>query len=301
MNSSGDILHTHGLWRYPSWVAMEWKERFRKPHVASIHGMLQPWAWHHRAMRKRPIWKLIEYKNLQSADLLHATSEREAHAFRERGLSAPIALIPHGVDFSGPFDQSPGNLEEGSRTALFLSRLHPTKGIPLLLEAWSKIRPENWTLEIAGPDENGHLNELTRLTHELGISDCVQFSGAIFGEEKREAFQRCSLFILPTLSENFGIVIAEAMAHQRPVITTQGAPWSLLEKEECGWWVPPTVQGLADAIEESTEMSPEDLQAMGTIGERIVSERFSWSNIATEFQDCYLWLLGNGPKPGCIL
>ncbi len=292
------ILHSHGLWQYPSWVSLAWKRRYRAPHVVSPRGMLQPWAWKHKAWKKRPMWHLMERRNLQSASLLHATVEEEAEALRERGLEVPIAVIPNGVDLPSPcrFNDSGG----GARTALFMSRIHPSKGLGLLLQAWAKVGPANWRLHIAGPDEVGHLRELRRQADRLGIAGQVRFSGTLRGSGKTEAFRECDLFVLSTYSENFGIVVAEALAHGRPVVTTHGAPWRLLELEGCGWWVPVTVDGLAEALDDATSQPRSVLEQMGGRGRALVSRRFSWPSIARQMLECYRWVRGEGGRPPCV-
>lgn len=302
--AEGDLLHTHGIWQHPSWVALEWKTKTKRPHVASVRGMLERWAWHHHAWRKRPVWWLLEERNLQTADLLHATSEQEAQALRDRGLTAPIAVIPNGVDLSVGRDvprmRVSSSIRNSPNRALFLSRIHPKKGLPLLLAAWAKVRPENWSLEIVGPDEGGHRGELERLVVGLGLTGVVRFSGSLTGDAKEAAFRESDLFILPTHSENFGIAVAEAMAHRLPVITTHGAPWQLLETEGCGWWVPVNENGIAAALEDATRRSPEELAAMGERGRTVVAERFAWDGIAKQFVACYQWLLGKGSQPECV-
>ena len=294
-----DILHTHGIWQHPSWAALAWKKRWKRPHVCSVRGMLEPWAWQHHAWKKMPIWHLLEHRNIQSAALLHATSEQEAEALHERGLTAPIAIIPNGVDI--PLTLLPESLSSSRRTALFLSRVHPKKGLPLLLEAWAKVRPKDWNLHIVGPDESGHRAELERQASVLGLADVVRFSGPLTGENKTQAFCDSQLFILPTHSENFGIAVAEALAHGLPVITTHGAPWRLLEKERCGWWVPVSVEAIAAALENALSSSPEVLVAMGMRGQQAVAKNFAWQGIARKFTDCYLWLLGEGLRPECVV
>ncbi len=305
LQSNADLLHTHGIWQHPSFVALAWKSKTKRPHVASVHGMLEPWAWQHHAWKKRPVWELWERRNLQSADLLHATSEQEAHSFRERGLKTPIAIIPNGVNLPASNAlstiQNPKfNIQNQQRTALFLSRIHPKKGLPLLLEAWAKVRPKNWSLQVVGPDEGGHRAELERLVAGLGLTEMVRFSGSLTGDAKEAAFRDSGLFILPTHSENFGIAVAEAMAHGLPVITTHGAPWQLLEAERCGWWVPISVDGIANALDDATRRSPEELAAMGERGRTVVAERFAWEGIARQFVECYRWVLGEGGRPDCV-
>ncbi len=305
LECDAEILHTHGIWQHPSWAALAWKQKWHRPHVASVRGMLEPWAWQHHAWKKRPVWWLWEKKNLQTAALLHATSEQEAEALRARGLTAPITIIPNGVDLpaAGALNSIPKlefKIQNSIRTALFLSRVHPKKGLPLLLEAWAKVRPKGWALHIVGPDEGGHRTELERRVEVLGLAKQVRFSGPLVGEAKEQAFCEASLFVLPTHSENFGIAVAEAMAHDLPVITTQGAPWKLLEEQCCGWWVPVSVQSIAAALDDATRRSPGELSAMGERGRAVVAERFGWEGIARQFVECYQWLRGEGPKPACV-
>ncbi|AHF93543.1 glycosyl transferase [Opitutaceae bacterium TAV5] len=302
LQDGAELLHTHGLWLHPSWVALAWKRRWRRPHVVSVRGMLEPWAWRHHAWKKRPVWWLLERRNLESAALLHATSAQEARSLRERGLGAPIAIIPNGVELPRlAITQANGRLKGERKNALFLSRIHPKKGLPLLLEAWARVRPAGWDLLIAGPDEGGHRADLERQAGLLGLADVVRFSGPLTGRAKAQAFQDSDLFVLPTHSENFGIAVAEAMAHGLPVITTHGAPWQVLEQEQCGWWVPVSVENIAAALDNATRQSPEKLADMGRRGRRIAEERFSWDRIALDFIACYKWVLGDEPKPGCVV
>lgn len=299
--SNAEVLHTHGLWMHASWVALAWKRRSNRPHVTSVRGMLEPWAWSHHAWKKRPIWWLLEKRNLASASLLHATSDQEAQSFRNRGLQAPIAIIPNGVDIPEmpalPHEDSPAL----TKTALFLSRLHPKKGLPMLIDSWAKIRPQGWRLQIVGPDEGGHRAEIESLIHSKGLTEVVQLTGPLEGPEKSQAYFDSRLFILPTHSENFGIAVAEALAHGLPVITTHGAPWKLLETERCGWWIPVDSDALASALHTATSTPNEELSAMGRRGQRAMRARFGWTAISTEMLRCYDWLLKRGDKPDCIV
>jgi glycosyltransferase involved in cell wall biosynthesis len=301
-NADADILHTHGIWHHPSWVALSWKRAKKGGHVSSVHGSLEPWAWAHRAWKKRPVWWAIENRNLRSADLLHATCEREAETLRSHGLTAPIAVIPNGVDVRlVAKDPRLNRGRNARRTALFLGRLHPVKGLPLLLKAWAKVRPTGWRLRIVGPDEGGHRTELERLVGALGLRASVQIDGPVEGSQKTAAFLDSDLFILPSRSENFGVAVAEALAHGLPVITTHGAPWRLLEIEGCGWWVPIGEGHIAAALEDATRKDPGELHEMGMRGRRVVAERFAWDRVAKDFSECYGWVLGKGSAPSCVI
>src|SRR6185369_15513882 len=118
------------------------------------------------------------------------------------------------------------DVDQGHRPAraLFLSRIHPKKGLLNLIEAWARLRPKNWELCIAGPDETNHLAAVMRLLGSFGLERQVRFLGELWGDAKSQAFLDSDLFVLPSFSENFGLVIAEALAHGIPVITTQATP-----------------------------------------------------------------------------
>lgn len=298
----GDLLHTHGLWTHASWVARAWKRGHPgRLHVASPRGMLEPWALEHHGWKKRPVWWLVERFNLQSAALLHATSTTEADNLRRLGLAPPIAVVPNGVDVPelSPLDTTTLQPPR-ERTALFLSRLHPKKGLPLLIEAWHKARPTGWRLVIAGPDEGGHRREIEEQIHQCGLTPVIQCVGPLNQEERSRAFAESELLVLPTHSENFGMAVAEALAHGVPVITTHGAPWELLQTGRCGWWVPVSIPALAQALAAATALPSEELRTMGARGRHLMREHFSWSAVANQLLECYQWLLSGGPPPAWV-
>ncbi|GAG43150.1 unnamed protein product, partial [marine sediment metagenome] len=208
----------------------------------STRGMLEPWAIRHKRWKKRLAWWLYQRRDLMRAACLHATAPSEAHNIRALGLGVPICMIPNGVDLpeidpmaGGGRYEGPGH--EGHKVALFLGRIHPKKGLPMLIEAWARIRPPNWVLWIAGPDESDHQTELAQRVVAASLSQVVLFLGPLDDPKKRSALLNANLLILPTHSENFGMVIAESLAHGLPVLTTTGAPWSMLPERGCGWWV----------------------------------------------------------------
>jgi len=293
-----DLVHVHGVWMYYSLASLRWC-RGGWPRMVSPHGMLEPWAFRYRRWKKLPVWLLWERRHLDSAAILHATSEQEATNIRALGLRPPIAVIPNGIDV--PDLPQPGNRTHEERRALFLSRIHPIKGLLNLVEAWRRVGPPGWRLSIAGPDECGHLGVVQQAVREAGLAGVVDFLGPIYGKEKQELLNSADLFILPTFSENFGIAVAEALASAVPVITTKGAPWGCLETHGCGWWVDIGVEPLVAAISEATRCTTSELRAMGERGRRLVEERFSWPKIARQMKAVYEWVLGGGPRPEWVL
>lgn len=296
---SPDLVHVNGIWLGCSRAAYTWGRRTRTPYVVSPRGMLEPWALAYHKWRKRVLWLTWERRVLEEAEVLHATSEREADGFRRLGLRNPIAIVGNGVD--EPPDCT-GRQDRGDeRTAVFLGRLHPIKGLPLLLGAWSGTRPRGWRLVIAGPDECGHAAAMRKLTRELGVDDVVEFVGPVYGMEKWRLLTGADLFVLPTYSENFGVAVAESLACGVPVITTTGAPWRVIMEERCGWWVEPNIEALASALRKATTLPDEQRREMGERGRSLMAERFGWPAVAQQVREVYEWVLGRGPRPACVV
>ncbi len=300
--SSLDILHTQGLWLHPSWVALSWKRRFHRPHVVSVRGMLEPWAWRYKAWKKRWVWWLLEQPNLRSAAMLHATSQQELRAIRARGLTNPVSVIPNGVEIPTLDVDDPVRRRHDSkeRIALYLGRIHPIKGLDLLISAWGDVRPSNWKLVIAGPDESGLKTSLEALAKRLGITQSVALMGPQYGSDKERLYRDASLFILPSHSENFGVSVAEALGYELPVIATTGTPWEELVSRRCGWWISPTQEAIAGALREATHVPSAEMDAMGKRGRDWVCDAFRWERVANHFLDCYRFLCHQGGMPSCI-
>jgi len=264
--------------------------------------MLEPWALNHRAWKKRAALALFQRRDLNAADLLIASTLREQESFRRLGFERPVAIIPHGIRPVTESEAAPANGSKNAqrvRTVLFLSRLHPVKGLPNLINAWARLAPRGWRLVIAGPDEGGHLQEIQAAIRRLGIGDSVQYVGEVRDEVKSALYRAADLFVLPTHTENFGIVIAEALAHGVPVITTRGAPWAEIETHDCGWWIDIGEEPLVKAMQEAMGMSDEARGEMGSRG-RELAQRYEWTGIARQLHAAYRWLLGNGERPDCV-
>ena len=298
------LIHHHGIWHPASHCSAKLAQQFKIPLLLHTRGMLEPWALDYRAFKKQLAMWLYQRSDLEAVRLFFATAHAEMESLRRFGLKQPIAIIPNGVDlpaFTQKETRDEKTTQRGSpRNAVFMSRIHPIKGILNLVEAWANIRPKKWRLLVAGPDEGAHLAVVMRRVRELGIKDSVEFLGEVDGEIKSELLQSADLFILPSFSENFGVVVAEALAYGVPVIATRGAPWEGLLHHGCGWWIEPTVDTLTKTLQEALNQDLTTLHAMGNRGRTYASE-FDWSHIASQTADVYRWILGQEVMPSCVV
>jgi glycosyltransferase involved in cell wall biosynthesis len=294
-----DLVHDHGLWQAPNLEAGWQAARFGKPLIVTPRGMLSPTALSFSPLRKRWFWRLLQGPAFSKAKCFHATSAAEAEDLRLFGLRQPIAVIPNGIDLPEPAFAS--ETPVAVRTVLALGRIHPKKGLDHLVEAWSRIageRPE-WRLAIVGPDEHGHTAELAALATRIGAAR-ISFPGPAWGDEKLHLYREADLFVLPTLDENFGIVVAESLAAGVPVICTRGAPWQGLDEERCGWWVDIGTEPLAAALRAATALPRGELHAMGARGRAWMERDFGWEAIARSMATVYAWMTGRGDLPACV-
>ncbi len=309
-----DLCHSHSVWTPFTHSFTRFAQDSSFPLVVSTRGMLEPWALQHKRLKKTVAWCLYQHRDLQKAIAFHATSMSEAGHIRKLGFKQPIAVIPNGVDLpkergqrlevrgvqTGAGQELGKNTD--TKTALFLSRIHPKKGLPLLIEAWAQVKPQGWRLVIAGNDDAGHETEMKELVQKMGIQKVVVFPGPLYDREKEKAYREADLFVLPTYSENFGIVVAEALAYGIPVLTTTGTPWQELSSQGCGWCVPPTVQGITLALLKATTLPLATLREMGNIGRSYVDRNFQWPSIAESFEIFYRWLLNqNLQQPDFVI
>jgi glycosyltransferase involved in cell wall biosynthesis len=249
--------------------------------------MLEPWSLRVRPLRKAFALRLYQRRILENAAALHTTSAMEAQNLQRLELDGnKIHVVPNPVEEPPP-DAHPGSgTEARERIVLFLSRLHPKKGLDNLLRAWNALRPAGWRLRIVGSGEADYATTLSRYCAENGVPD-VEFHSHTEGAEREALFRRASVFVLPTFSENFGNVVAEALIRSLPVITTTGTPWSGLADRGCGWYVEPTVEALQAALREATTLDAGHLRDMGVRGSAYARAHFTLPRVREGLLNLY--------------
>jgi glycosyltransferase involved in cell wall biosynthesis len=283
------VIHDQGLWLASNHVVAVTAHKLGRPRIVSPRGMLSSWALAAKSFKKRAAWSLYQRRDLMRASALHATSQSEVVDCRRMGYRGPVTVTGNGTDF--PPDNAGGSWDASRlsaiRTALCLGRVHPVKGLSTLVEAWARLRPSGWRLVIAGGDENGHAAELTQQIVRDDLEEHVEMIGEVDSQAKWALYQSADLFVLPSLSENFGIVVAEALASGVPVLTTKGTPWSELPERGCGWWVETGVAPLVEALRTALATSPAELRAMGARGKSLVESKYTWDGAAREMLSFY--------------
>lgn len=276
-----NLVHINGIWSPQNWEFQKAAQKLGIKVIVSPHGMLEPWIMAHSPLKKKIALFLYQRKAIQQSALIHATAQMEAENIQTLGFKNPICIIPNGIDLN---DVKGIKEYYGTRKMVFLSRIHPKKGIELLLEAWRNSNTNGWLLEIAG---NGDENYIANLNQSAQDLKNVHFVGAKYGEAKWNFLRSADVMVLPTHSENFGIVVAEALAVGVPVITTQGTPWEDLVMHQCGWWINLSVSNLEKIIALVTQIPANELATMGRNGRKLVVDKYDVKTVTNKIVDLY--------------
>jgi len=295
------LLHGHGIWTPFNHNIISCAYRLKVPCIVSPRGMLEPWALAYKRWKKSVMWWLYQRRDLLRSTVFHATSEQEAKAIRMVGIKQPIAVIPNGVVAPKTHGCDARAANSSIKRILFLSRLHPKKGVLNLIEAWKSIGRSDWKLCIAGPGEAGHIADVLARVRSYRLNESVEIVGEVRDEAKWSLMRESDLLVLPTFSENFGLVVGEALACGVPVITTKGAPWKDLEAHKCGWWIDIGVEPLISALEEAMSLTDEERCEMGRRGRGLMENKYTWKAAAKKMEEVYKWMINGGDRPECVV
>jgi glycosyltransferase involved in cell wall biosynthesis len=281
-----DVVHIHGMWSLFLASFVKSALRNRIPFIVAPHGMLEPWSLSVHRWRKSIALRTYQGQILARAAAIHATSETEAENIRRLPcVRAPIFVIPNAVE-EPRASAKPRSLAPGMRVLLFLSRIHPKKGLDMLLHAWSQLRPPGWSLLIVGDGEPSYVAKLKAFCTFNHVPN-VEFRGHVDGDAREEVFESASALVLPTYSENFGNVVAEAMVRGLAVLTTTGTPWSVVATQKLGWYFGPNVDELHRALAALVSTTPLELQTMGERGRRYAMAELAKSAVQDKLLSMY--------------
>jgi poly(glycerol-phosphate) alpha-glucosyltransferase len=303
------VVHSHGLWMYPGLAAREVAEKKGCRLLISPHGMLEPWALHHSRWKKKLVEFLCERKNFQKAGCLHALCRAEADNFRRYGLKNPIAIIPNGV-YPHEFERRSIDAIlqkfpdlKNRRRVLFLSRLHPKKGLENLLRAWRKLAPDfkDAQLLIAGSGEPAYERQLKAISSDVTSNKSVLFLGPIYGDDKKQILSAADAFVLPSFSEGFSMAILEAAASALPVLLTPECNFPELAQHGAAFEISTDPSGIEAGLRRILELPDDQRKTIGLRGQELVRKSYSWPNIAEQMCRVYEWLAGDGSRPEDIV
>lgn len=303
-----DIYHCHGVWRLSCHWVSRLASKKRKKYVVNPRGDLEISRINYdkwKKLKKMLAWHVYAKKDVQSAACVIATSMQEANSIRKMGVTTPIAIIPNGMDLSEFQWVSRKERCQEKKIVLFLSRVNPIKGLDLLIDAWALLPFDlrhSWELHIVGnSDPFDYKNQIVDKIREKKLSDSVKMLGKMVGQEKINKYLSSDLFILPSYSENFGNVIAEAMLCECPVITTTNTPWDCLVSQSCGWWIDLSVENLVETLSEAMLLSDTQRSEMGKRGRVYVENTFSTEIISAQTKQLYSWIMNEGEKPKFVI
>jgi glycosyltransferase involved in cell wall biosynthesis len=288
---SADIIHLHGAYSFPTFPTMIAARTLARPVVWTPHGAFQRWSGSRRTTMKL-LWERASRVVGPQRLLIHVTSPAEFSETRSRFPRTRLALIPNGVEIPETLNRSrrSGHLRVG-----FIGRLDPKKGIENLLRACRLLKNEHrvqYSLSIAGSGDPAYEKHLRAEIEKLGLTAEARLIGTIRDENKTRLLECTDVVVVPSFTENFGIVVAEALAHGTPVIASTGTPWSEVEHRGCGLWVGNDPASLSAAIEAIASMPTVQ---MGERGRRWMIERFSWGRLAGELLELYGTMIPNAP------
>jgi glycosyltransferase involved in cell wall biosynthesis len=284
-----DVCHVHALFNWPAWRGADRAQRQGRPIVVSTRGMLEPSARAHHKYRKQIAWHLMDRRLLANASAVVAATDAEAASLSARGV-APV-IVPNAIEMPaalparGAFRTTHG-LADDSRVITFLGRLHPIKRLDLVADAFLDVasRDPRAVLVIAGPDDGGMRPTVAhRLT---AVADRVRWLGAIAAPEKWPLLADSDTLLLCSDSESYGRVVAEALASGVPPVVTESCPWSVLETEQIGRWVPQRAAAMADAIVALFSDLPKH-RAMSARARAYALRNFSWDQVVAQYVALY--------------
>lgn len=289
-----DVVHTHNPWSYSTQAAVQAAVRFQKPLFYQQRGVLGANHLKFHSIRKKLYINLAIRPQLRQATTLIALNQAEMESFRALEPETPCRIVPNGVDVS-VYRRSPksavpqlGNISPKAQVILFMGRIHPTKGVDRLLQAFFQIQTSlpDAVLVAAGPDELGFKSGFQQMVSQAGLQDRVIFPGMVSGEAKLDLLARADLFCLPSDAEGFSVAVLEALASGTPVLLSPACNLPEVETAGVGRVTPPTPSELAEAIKEMLGQG-ERLKDMGYWGVQFVQENYSWDRVTNLLLEVY--------------
>lgn len=288
-----DLLHIHAIFSYPSTVAMAIARQQRVNYIVRPLGQLCEWSLQQSALKKRIYLSVIEKANINSASILHLTSKLEQQELSRLNLNTQSFILPHGICIPPTINHARVRLREYLKVPadqpiiLFLSRLHPKKGLDYLIPALGKLTHHRFTFVIAGSGSPDYEAEVKSLVTSHGIDNCTYIAGFVEGEFKNLLMQGADLFALTSHSENFGVAILEALAAGLPVLVTDGVALAdLVQEKKLGYVTELDVNKIVSVLQHALKY-PEEIKDISKRARQLISESYTWNQVASNLSSIY--------------
>jgi len=304
-----DIVHIHSLYLFTTSITAQYCRYYNVPYLIRPHGSLDPFLRRKRNRLVKAIYhKIIECHNWDNAAAIHYTSQEEMKlAHRPLRIKAPAIVVPNGLDLEEYSDLPPyGRFREkypvlkGKKVLLFLSRINFKKGLDILARAFGEVARKRGDvyLAIVGPDDEGYGEKVKKWLAEEGVLDRTIFTGMLLGKDKLSAFRDSDIFVLPSYTENFGIVVIEALACNLPVVISNRVNvWREIAEADAGVVINCDPKELARALLELLDDS-ERCRKLGENGRRLVEQKFTWEKVTDQMIKVYEDILNGRLKAG---
>lgn len=303
LNNQFDLVHGQGVWVpiYHKMANILYRNNI--PFIMTPRGALEPWCLKRKALKKKLALMLYQKRDLQRSKAILTTASMEANNLRNLGITVPIAIIPNGIDVSEYPCRPSESKESVKKQIVFISRISPKKGIEFLIDAWEQLHKKypDWSIKIAGNGSENYIQELKNKVLGKGLQGMVDIIPPIFGKDKYNLYTKSSLFVLPTYSENFGMVIAEAMSCGLPIITTTGTPWTELDEKGIGWCIDLSLDNVVKTISKAIDLGQDKLFEMGQKGSQYVHDTFQYTKVAEKNKCLYEWAVGKTDVPEFVV
>ena len=292
-----DVVHVNTIWLPQCSWAQLWAEQKGYKCALTVHGMLEPWIVNRNRFKKKLGMIFFQRRQLKTALWQTVTAvEEKKHVILYYSdckitdvANLNIDVIPIGIDSESIAKKCASLKSDGEKYILFLSRIHPKKGIEILLDSLCRVREKivGYKVKIAGEGDSAYVENLKKFCSENNLTDIVEFVGGVYGDDKWRLISNASVLVLPTYSENFGLVIAEAMSASVPVITTNTTPWQILTDSGCGWCVPVGVEHIAGALADFASLSADELQQKGRNAFSVICREYSLGMMGEKLMSFY--------------
>lgn len=299
-----DIVQLQSVWSLDYHKLAIISRKHQIPYLITPRGMLEPWSLSQKRWKKIAAMFLYQKSDLNHAACIYTTSEMEARNVHQLGIKTPCSVIPNGIETDGYPCRTTAEIIK--KQVLFLSRIHVKKGLEILIDVWRniiKIYPD-WRLLIVGNGEDSYIASLCDKVAQMGLQESVSIQPPVFGEAKVKLYQNSALFVLPSYSENFGMVIAEALSCGVPVVTTDNTPWGLLngnaDTQRMGWCIDLTHDNLEKALKEAMGLSLDSLFAMGLRASRMVYNNFNYLSVGNMTVKLFRWIVKESDRPDFV-